>query len=628
MSTRKWRAVEPARLGALALLLAVALLGASCTSSPVRVVHVDAGDTHRRLTRSALSYNELSTFSRTVLLETNLDRLYEDDPVKALERLHDVAVSGSGGPGQLFAVAEASFLHAERTGNRSYYLAAAVYAWTYLFPEDTSEAPNPFDPRFGLAASLYNRGLTSALQTEEGRQVVLRGGTFDLPFGQLTVAFDPGQLHWQGRRMTGFAPVAEFRVVGLQAYYREPGLGAPLAASLAPLSEESRNDLLLPELTIGVTAILRLPGSRTRLAWPPLEAVLEVHIPEMSSTVDIGGQPVPLESEPTAVFAYSLADSPIWGQEYTRFFEAVSFGSEQSQLYATVPHRRGRIPVVFVHGTASSFGRWAEMYNRLASDPRLRTRYEFWFFSYDSGSPVTWSGMLLRESLQRAVRILDPDGTDPGMQQMVVIGHSQGGLLTKMTVIDSGTRFWDMDFRRPLDSLDVSPATRGLLQRTLFVKPLPFVARVMFLATPHRGSELSAGRIARWVVGFMKAPLALAGVMTELTRNRDAFILSRADAKPRLPTSIDQMNPRNRFLRTLESIPIAPGVAVNSIIAVKGDGPVEDGEDGVVAYRSAHLDGVESEAVVRSPHSLQDHPETVEEVRRILLLHGTSNGTR
>jgi len=624
MTTRAWRATEGTRRGAMALLvLTMALLATACSASPVRVIHEDAADTHRRLIRSALSHNELSTFSHTVLLETDLDRRFDADPEKALQQLHDIAVSGSGGPNQLFAVAEASFLHAERTGDRSYYLAAAIYAWTYLFPEDKSETPNPFDPRFGLAANLYNRGLTSSLESDEGRKVLLRGGIFPLPFGEVTIKFDRAQLQWQGRGMIGFTPVAEYRVVGLHAYYREPGLGAPLAASLAPLPGETRNDLLLPELTIGVTAILRLPGSRTGLAWPPLEGTLEVHIPEMTGTVDVAGQAVPLESEPTAVFAYSLADSPVWGQEYTRFFQAISFGSDQSQLYASVPHRHGRIPVVFVHGTASSFGRWAEMYNRLASDPRLRARYEFWFFSYDSGSPVTWSAMLLRESLQRAVRTLDPTGSDPGMQQMVVIGHSQGGLLTKMTVIDSGTRFWDKDFSRPLESLDLSPETRDLLQRSLFVKPLPFVKRVMFLATPHHGSELSAGRIARWVIGFIKSPLALAGVMADLARNRDALILNRADAKPRIPTSIDQMNPHNRFLRTLASIPLVPGVAANSIIAVQGDGPVEDGSDGVVAYRSAHIDGVESEAVVRSPHSLQDNPETVEEVRRVLLLHDT-----
>jgi hypothetical protein len=42
-----------------------------------------------------------------------------------------------------------------------------------------------------------------------------------------------------------------------------------------------------------------------------------------------------------------------------------------------------------------------------------------------------------------------------------------------------------------------------------------------------------------------------------------------------------------------------------------------------VAYESAHIDGVESEKVVRSPHSTQGHPETIEEVRRILREHLT-----
>ncbi|MGH7391136.1 MAG: esterase/lipase family protein [Candidatus Rokuibacteriota bacterium] len=610
-------------LRTIALLLLI-LMCAACASSPVGVARVDPSDVHRRLTRSALSTGDVSTFTRNILLEANLADLFDDDPEKALERLHDLAVSGSGGPGHLFAAAEASFLHAERTGQLPYHLAAALYAWAYLFPEDSSETPSPFDPHFQLAANLYNRGLTSALELAKDRQFVLQSGALDLPFGQLVVAFDPSQLVWQGRRMTAFTPIAEFAVFGLQAHSREPGIGAPLAALLAPLEKENRpSDLLRAELTLPVTVLLRAPRSRAALAWPPLTATLEIHVPEVAESVDVGGRQVPLETEPTAVLAYSLADSPIWRQEYLRFFQALPFGrDEQSELYATVPHRRGRIPVVFVHGTASSFGRWAEMYNRLAADPRLRARYEFWFFSYDSGAPIPWSAMLLRESLEQAVNLLDPGGTDPGLRRMVVIGHSQGGLLTKRTAIDSGSRLWDVTFKRPLESLEVSPQTRDVLRRTRFVTPLPFVKRVVFLATPHRGSELTVGRIAKWVTGFIKAPFAVAETFTDLvTRNRDALVLSSADAKPRLGTSLDQMNPRNGFLRTLAGIPLAPGVAANSIIAVKGSGPVEDGEDGVVAYRNARLDGVESELVVRSGHSLQDQPATVEEVRRILLLH-------
>src|SRR5215468_52026 len=567
------------------LLLALALVLAACSSSPVGVSRVDPNVVHERLTRSALSNQQLSSATYNVLLEADLDALYADDPEKALERLHDLAVSGSGGPRQLFAAAEASFLHAERTGKRPYFLAAALYAWAYLFPEDPREAPSPFDPRFRLAANLYNRGLTSTLEADKDKQIVLSGGTLDLPFGQLDVAFDETQLSWQNRRMQAFAPIAEYRVFGLQAHYRESGIGAPLAASLGgELSEGRQRDLLRAELTLPVTALLRSPRSRTALAWPPFEATLELYPPDTTDAVEIAGRPVPLETEPTAVLAFSLNDSPIWQQEYLRFFQALPFAhGEQSELYATVPHRRGRIPVVFVHGTASSFGRWSEMYNRLAADARVRSRYEFWFFSYDSGSPIVWSSMLLRESLTRAVKLLDPQGTDPGLRRMVVIGHSQGGLLTKMTAIDSGTRFWDLNFKRPLDTLDVSPETRDLLQRVTFVTPLPFVKRVIFLATPHQGSYLTLYKIAGWVGRFIKAPFALAGAMTDLlVRNKEAVALASTDSNPKVPTSLDQMNPHNRFVKTLHDTPITPGVAVHSVIAVQGDGPVEDGADGVV----------------------------------------------
>ena len=36
---------------------------------------------------------------------------------------------------------------------------------------------------------------------------------------------------------------------------------------------------------------------------------------------------------------------------------------------------------------------------------------------------------------------------------------------------------------------------------------------------------------------------------------------------------------------------------------------------------SAHVDGVESEKIIRSPHSCQSNPNTIDEVRRILRLH-------
>jgi hypothetical protein len=81
------------------------------------------------------------------------------------------------------------------------------------------------------------------------------------------------------------------------------------------------------------------------------------------------------------------------------------------------------------------------------------------------------------------------------------------------------------------------------------------------------------------------------------------------------------MSPGNPAIQTLAELPIAPGVKAHSIIAVKGRGSLADGTDGVVGYRSAHLDGTVSELIVESGHSVQGNPEAIEEIRRILLQH-------
>ena len=281
------------------------------------------------------------------------------------------------------------------------------------------------------------------------------------------------------------------------------------------------------------------------------------------------------------------------------------------------PHRRGHIPVVLVHGTASSPARWAEMVNEVANDRRLFDRYELWFFMYTTGNPIAYSAKLLRDALSRAVTELDPEGNDPGLKQMVVMGHSQGGLLTKMTVIDSGMHLWP--FSKPPEELDVSPETRELLKSALIIKPLPFVKRVIFVATPHRGSYQTLGilgSLASWLVNL---PGRFTQMSIELlTLQKEGMLLGPYSG---IPTSITNMNPSNRFIQGLASIPVADGVVAHSIIAVDSDAPLEEAGDGVVKYKSAHIDGVASEKIVRSSHSVQGNPETIQEVKRILLEH-------
>ncbi|TME68619.1 MAG: hypothetical protein E6I48_16650 [Chloroflexi bacterium] len=598
------------------------LLSLAACSPPISVSRVGARAVYRSLTANALSTDRASEWTRNTVNSWGLLGPFDDDPEGALSTLREIVTSGRGGGPEVFALGELSFLHAEDTGKKAYYLAAAVYTYAFLLPEGRQEQPAELDPRMRLAADLYNRAITLAFRSRDGRTVELAPGTYPLPFGQVEVWMNPGCLYWGDRRLVDFVPVAELAVRGMRNRYRLPGMGAPLAARAIPREDVNLSrSLLSPRARVAATALLRFYDVHDGIASGRLSSTLEVYTANDAETVAVEGRTVPLEIEETATIALQLADSPMWKRELWGFLGRAQTGDQLPILVSLTPYQRGRIPIVFVHGTASSPGRWADMANDLLADPWIRHRYQFWFFMYDTGNPVAYSGMLLRDKLTEAVSRLDPEGDDPCLHQMVVIGHSQGGLLTKLTAVDTGSRLWNSISRIPLAELPASEDFRTLLGRAMFVQPLPFVRRVVFVATPHRGSF----RTGAWVNGLLRRLVRLPGNLVLMSRDtlsqgRGAFYAARTTA--RIPTAAENMTPGNPFLEGLAAIRVADGVPYHSIIAVQGDGPPEEGNDGVVAYRSAHLDGAASELVVRSSHSTQSEPATIQEVRRILHLHG------
>ncbi len=473
-----------------------------------------------------------------------------------------------------------------------------------------------------LAADLYNLGLTLGLSTPDGERVLLEPGEQPLPFGQLTLTVDRDQFAWGGYRMSGFIPVAEFEVRGLRNRYRQPGVGAPLAAELTPLeggpSGAMARKRIPPRIKVPVTAFVRIDNVQEALATGRVNGRIELYAADIATTVSVDGQAVPLELEPSATLAYFLEGAPVWDTELGGFLSADRRVFPEGLLMFH-PYRPGRMPVVLVHGTASSPARWADMVNELQNDPVLRQRIQFWFFTYNTSSPILLSASELRDSLHRTLQEIDPDGRDPALRSLVLIGHSQGGLLSRLMVTDSGTRFWDAVADVPVAQLKASPETRELIERTFFFQSLPFVTRVVFIATPHRGSFRVSAFIADIIEKIVTLPArAVKGLREVVQQNPDSASLR---ALGRTPTAVDNMQPGHRFIRTLSASPIADGVTAHSIIAAQGEGPITSRTDGVVAYESAHLDGVASEKIVLSGHSTQSESDTIQEVRRILREH-------
>jgi len=599
---------------------AAALLAGGC-ATPIGVKRMSPLDANRSLTATVLTAGELDDAAKQYLFRLNLTERYAEDPAGTIGMLY----SGLGQVDEsdrLFALAELSFHYAGHGGDRSYFLASAAYAWAFLFPQNPQVRPGCYDPRVRTAMDLYDRGVTSGLARDTENEVDLSARSIALPYGPLHLDVDPAGFRFGGYQLVQFTSLADFDVRGLRNRYRRRGIGAPLAASVSKSGQENVDRWIAPRAKVPVTALLRFDNPRRGMSDGVLHGTIQLFDAEETATVQIDGVSVPLESETTATLAYQLEGSPLWDFEIAGFRSGdFSLTKSEDNLFMLHPYHPGRIPVVFVHGTASSPARWAEMVNEVMNDPVLGKRYQFWFFTYNTGNPVAYSAMRLREALHRAVKDLDPDGKDPSLRQMVVIGHSQGGLLTKMTVVSSGTRFWDNRFQVPIEQAEISAQTKDLLRRSMFVEPLPFVTEVIFICTPHRGSFLAEnflGRIARRLVTF---PATLTKVGVEMVKLNPTGAVQTAW---HLPTAIDNMDWSNPFLRTLYALPIAPGVEAHSIVAVQGDGPPEQGDDGVVKYTSAHLAGVASELIVRSGHSTQAVPETIEEVRRLLYAHLTA----
>lgn len=624
-----WNRVTPSKshaptlsiLAGLGLALPTLLLG-GCTA-PIGARLVSTREAYAQVEANALRSGKPSANTTTVLHRYELDRLAKHQPDEAVRQLHQQALA-TGERDLLFALAELSYVAGDRLRHkvkpwdtreaRDYYLGSAVYAWLFLFGEGKDPKPGAFDRRFREACDFYNYSLGLALTETKGTNNVVRleNSRRRLPVGELELGITPVNIPSSIEEFDHILLADQFRIHGLSVRNREPGLGAPLLCikPVDPVFGVRRSS--------PATALLRGPSSLADLTSNTLVLPLELHSPFGDTAAATGKSAVPLEMDLTTHWAYSLNDSRIWRLGKMQFLAPAE--RIPSQLLLNQPYIKGRIPVVMVHGTFSSPITWAEMANSLTTDPILRQRYQLWSFIYGSGNPLMQSVSDLRAALAAQVEKLDPTGTDAALRQMVVIGHSQGGLLTKSTAIESGDRIWQAVSTNRLEQLNISKAEQAELRQVFFLEPLPFVKRVVFIATPHRGSYLATSLARRLAQRLVSLPGAL------VERSTDILKLSTGSEAGhffhgKIPTSLDGMSPKNPVLLTMAEIPVAPTVKAHSIIPVLGDGDYRQARDGLVTYQSAHVAYAQSECIVRSKHSCLNEPSTIEEVRRILLEH-------
>jgi pimeloyl-ACP methyl ester carboxylesterase len=300
------------------------------------------------------------------------------------------------------------------------------------------------------------------------------------------------------------------------------------------------------------------------------------------------------------------------------------FRYEPTGLSLLHSYQRGKVPVVFVHGLWSSPSSWRRTIEVLEADPAIKSGFQFWTFGYSTGDPIPYSAHLFRRDLDEVREKLDPGKADAAFDRMVLIGHSMGGLLTRMMAVDSGDRLWKVVSARPIAELMGEADDLKLLRSGLIFGAYPGVRRVVYIATPHRGSRFDRGSIQKLGTRLIRLPDPLRAAHGRLVaQNPPDFF--REYFRRGIPSSIDELEWGSPILTGLAELAHPSALRVHSIIAVRPDSPPDQRTDGLVSYESAHLAGAASEKIVSAGHFCQDHQQVIAEVRRILFEHTAAN---
>jgi pimeloyl-ACP methyl ester carboxylesterase len=639
----------------LCLLVTCALLGAGCTGTYVR--HTGSADLTDSWRASAITSGELSARSMQTLRRHDLAHLYPDRLEEAANYLH-AEVLRDQQPDLLFTLAELHYLRGQKAEHCRcrdavvwYYLAAG-YAYHFLFDHNPPAASadiqlaggtgtmdqgatqeEAFDPRFRLACDLYNAGLAKCIAAAQ------KAGQFD-PRQRLVLPTGDGQHqitlavvhHGFAYKPEEFGPVqlcSDYQVVGLANHYRTYGLGVPLVGSRASDAPRPPHAYYPARINFPVTAFFRFEGTLAELA-ERRAGHLELFNPQAIQHVRVGLRDVPLESDLTTPLACYLSETRLQEAGYFGFVRPGSIRRAVG-LHSLEPYQPGKIPVVMVHGLLSSPITWAPMFNDLQADPVLRKRFQFWVYFYPTGMPFLATAAELRKDLSKMRQALDPEGKDAALDDMVLVGHSMGGLISRLMTVDGGEDFWKLvSPAQSLDQLALLPTTRAELRTTFFFARQRGVTRAIFLATPHHGSGLSPSVLGRVGARLAGLPSDLAAAVQDAAKENPQLAASIRNMA--LPTSVDELAPESPALQLVAHRERPQAVQYHSVIGVVSSLrlPLErlfgvgyrQPSDGVVPYSSAHLDNVASELVVPADHyEVHQHPLAILEVRRILLEH-------
>jgi len=340
------------------------------------------------------------------------------------------------------------------------------------------------------------------------------------------------------------------QITKLRVRTTQEGAGVPYIVRFGPKSPVLRGQPGVPPragLAEPVTALVKDDGTNPQIVF---------YRTRVDDDVTINGRRTQLASDFSAPLAYMLSKGRNRSID-VRALVRTDKNMDHAGLYQFQRYDPDKIPVVFVHGLMSRPETWVPAVNELLADEQIRERYQFWFFLYPTGLPVWASAAKLRGELDRYRHALDPQRTNPVFGRMVMAGHSMGGLISSLQVRTGGRKLWQQFMDTPPQQLDLSPDLKDRIARIVEFQPRPEVARVVFFATPHRGSELAVNPFAEFFSRLIRLPFGL--LQNDMTKLRGAMREEFQDLFVAPANSVTFLRAKSPLLQAILNLPRRPG---------------------------------------------------------------------
>ena len=512
------------------------------------------------------------------------------------------------------------------------------YSYAYLFKTERQPQDRIFNNRQVQIRDFYNQALAKfiALEVQNTKSPSV------IKAGNSTYTFDFSHYPELEKNIPeALLSTYNMNFSGLRSINRRDGFGAEFVTILKePTKAEEDKYIVDPVhhkysngmnpnihkpryLAVSITAQPEGNESVDSILHNP-NFKLKVFDPYSTEKIDVSGKSYPLAANFSAPYGLWLAENNLGAAAYLSLIDRDK-RLTMPHLYMLEPYNPNKKVIVLVHGLASSPEAWIRLTNDIMGDNALREHYQVWQIFYSTNMPILESRFQINTIINQGFESIDQKSASA--KDAVLIGHSMGGIIARLLVSDQNlsNNAQKMLKNRQFNRFKDDPVFNARLN----IQSVPNFNRAIFISAPHRGTDYADRWFTRAARKVIKLPGAFLGALADSVDEKNLNpkkILKDIDGGL-IQNGPSDLSHNSKFTQLTENVMPKKGMIYHSIMGnITNSNDPDIMTDGIVPYRSSHLDGAVSEKIIKGGHSIQETPEAVLELRRILKLHLTDHG--